>query len=178
MSAASTSLIVSLIGPDRPGLVEQLSREITASGGNWESSRMSRLSGQFAGMVHVVIAPAALEGLESRLKNLENNGMQVSVTTTGTEAQPESSGNHCQLEVVGQDRSGIVSSITAALASAGVNVIEFETECIDAPMSGGRLFKTKASLVIPPDLDPDDLQSKLEDIANDLMVEIDLNCSI
>ncbi len=129
-------------------------------------------------MVHVVIAPAALEDLEVRLKNLESNGMQVSITATGTETQAESSGNHCQLEVIGQDRSGIVSSITAALASSGVNVIEFETDCIDAPMSGGRLFKTKAFLVIPSNLDPDDLQSKLEDIANDLMVEIDLNCSI
>lgn len=137
---------------------------------------MARLSGQFAGMVHVVIDASALADLEARLSKLGGDGMQISVTTS--EPQSEDSGNHCQLEVIGQDRSGIVSSISSALASAGVNVIEFETDCVDAPMSGGRLFKAVASLVIPADLEPDELKSKLEDIANDLMVEIDLSCSI
>lgn len=139
---------------------------------------MARLSGQFAGMVHVVIATSSLGDLESRLQSLESDGLQISIIATETEGGTEDCGNHCRLEVVGQDRSGIVSSISAALANAGVNVIEFETDCVDAPMSGERLFKARASLVIPSDLDPDDLQSKLEDIANDLMVEIDLNCSI
>ncbi len=139
---------------------------------------MARLSGQFAGMVHVVIATSSVEDLETRLKSLESDGLQISVTATGTETRSGESGNHCRLEVIGQDRSGIVSSITAALASAGVNVIEFETDCVDAAMSGERLFKATASLVIPLDLEPDNLKSKLEDIANDLMVEIDLSCSI
>jgi len=175
------SLIVNLTGPDRPGLVEALSQAIRNAGGNWESSRMARLSGQFAGMVHVVIPDSSLADLEARLQNLEGSEMHISITKVKSQSDAtgdDSAGERCQLEVVGQDRIGIVSSITSLLAAAGVNVIEFETDCVDAPISGGRLFKATASLVIPPGLHPDELQSNLESIGSDLMVEVVLSCPV
>ncbi len=74
------SVIVSVIGPDRPGLIDRLSSVIVSAGGNWEDSRMLRLAGQFAGMVQVVVAEEALPSLESGLSQLEGEGLQAGST--------------------------------------------------------------------------------------------------
>ena len=52
-----TDLVLTLIGPDRPGLVESLAKRVTAHGGNWVESRMAHLAGQFAGILRVEVPP-------------------------------------------------------------------------------------------------------------------------
>lgn len=175
-SNSPISLVVNLIGADRPGLVDRLSHAISESGGNWESSRMVRLAGQFAGMVHVVIREEDLENLESRIETLRTGeGLQITLVRTGNEesASAETAPVPFRLEVVGQDRPGIVSTISHALATAGANVIELATDCTNAPWSGERLFKAIATVMPPESASPDDLKVQIEAIATDLMVEIE-----
>ena len=74
-----TSLIVSVIGPDRPGLIEKIASVITAASGNWEGSRMLRLAGQFSGMVQVVIAEDALPELNAALAELEKSNLHIRI---------------------------------------------------------------------------------------------------
>lgn len=167
-----TTIIVSVIGPDRPGLIEQLSSVIVAASGNWEGSRMIRLAGQFSGMVQVVIAEEALPAFHEALAVLEQSGLQTRVHHAGENETTPKSGTALSLEVVGQDRQGIVSAISGTLARLGVNVIELATDCIQAPWSGERLFKTEAGLVLPAGLDADILRQEVEAIAPDLMVEV------
>jgi glycine cleavage system regulatory protein len=167
-----TSVIVSVIGPDRPGLIDRLSSVIVSAGGNWEDSRMLRLAGQFAGMVQVVLAEEALASLESGLSRLEGEGLQARLHRAGLPADDSGSARVFDLEVVGQDRQGIVSAISGALARLGVNVVELATECGDAPWSGGRIFKTHARLHCPDPLDTGALREAVEAIAHDLMVEL------
>lgn len=167
-----TSVIVSVIGPDRPGLIDRLSSVIVSAGGNWEDSRMLRLAGQFAGMVQVVVAEEALPALESGLSRLEGEGLQARLHRTGLSTDESGSGRAFDLEVVGQDRQGIVSAISGALARLGVNVVELATDCGDAPWSGGRIFKTHARLHCPDRLDTGALREAVEAIAHDLMVEL------
>ena len=76
------------------------------------------------------------------------------------------------LEIVGDDRPGIVRQITRALANQGVNVEELSTECVSAPMSGEMLFKARARLGIPARCDVAALRAELEKTAGDLMVDI------
>lgn len=167
------SLIVNIVGPDRPGLVEKLSTAINSSAGNWESSRMIKLAGQFAGMVQVVAAERDYADLEEKLTELEKFGMQVSVLNAGSvEAVEKETGKTYILEVVGQDRPGIVAAISKALADSGANVVELATDCSDAPWSGERLFKTHAAVVAPEDVTPEELRDRIEAIAIDLMVEV------
>jgi glycine cleavage system regulatory protein len=78
------------------------------------------------------------------------------------------------LELMGQDRPGIVRKLTQALASRGVNVEELHTECVSAPMSGEPLFKARARLQVPADFSIDDLRQELERIAADMMVDVTL----
>tara|TARA_R110002096_G_scaffold82164_10_gene191147 strand:- start:3495 stop:4028 length:534 start_codon:yes stop_codon:yes gene_type:complete len=166
------SLIVSVVGSDRPGLVEQLSTAITTAGGNWEGSRLVRLGGQFAGMVQVIIPDSELASLESSLAGLEETGLKVTTVHSGQTSTATESASVYLLEVVGQDRPGIVRTIASALASEGVNVIELATDCRQAPMSGECLFHTNAKLLIPESVDSDDLRARIEEIATDLMVEL------
>ena len=136
---------------------------------------MSRLGGQFAGILRVEV-PSELEAeLVAALKRLDSRGLAVVVTPDSIDLPVEvSSARLSVLEVVGQDRPGIVSQIARVLASYGVNVEELQSECSSAAMSGETLFKARAKLSIPDTCDAGEIRRKLEKIAEDLIVEISL----
>lgn len=168
-----TSLLVSIVGPDRPGLVEQLSRVVTDAGGNWEGSRLIQLGGQFAGIVQVIVPQDSADALAKELEQLSGSGLTVSVLHSGeSTATAQPSGQVETLEVVGQDRSGIVAAISETMAKENVNVIELATDCLEAPWSGERLFHTTATVALPEELSIESLIEKIEEIAGDLMVEL------
>ncbi|MBC8096033.1 MAG: glycine cleavage system protein R [Akkermansiaceae bacterium] len=167
------SLVMTVIGQDRPGLVESVASLVAEHGGNWLESRMARLGGQFAGIVHVEVPAENEKPLTSALTELASRGLKVVVHSE--ESQPAADRLPISLlEIVGQDRPGIVRQITQALAAFGVNVEEFETECASAAMSGETLFKARAKLSIPVSCDVAALRRQLEKIAGDLIVEISL----
>lgn len=164
----SRSLVLTVIGPDRPGIVDQLSRAVNDAGGNWLESSMSRLAGQFAGILRVEAEAAQLESLRAAIDALP--GLRV-IVDEGTEDEPPK-GVH--LEVVGSDRPGIVRQIAGKLAGHGVNVLRLETTRTGAPWSGGALFRANALVALPRELSLDTLRADLEAIALDLMVEVKL----
>ena len=171
------SLIITIIGPDRPGLVESLSRAVSEHDGNWTSSRMARLAGQFAGILHVTLPNDSAEPLRNALESLAGDDLRVVIARgagDATEAGREADLT-LKLDLVGQDRPGIVREISRALAGHGINVEELATECESAPWSGETLFRTQATLAAPADADLDALRGDLEAIAHDLMVEISLD---
>jgi glycine cleavage system regulatory protein len=166
------SLVVTVIGKDRPGLVESVSAVVESNGGSWVESRMSRLAGEFAGILRVSVPADHADALSSGLEALEAGGLRV-VVERGVEDSVDE-GRLIQLELIGSDRPGIVHKISEALAARNVNVDELDTECDGAPWSGDTLFKARARLRVPSDLDLDHLREGLEAIAGDLMVDITL----
>ena len=166
-------LVMTVIGEDRPGLVDAVAALVAEHGGNWLESRMSRLGGQFAGILRVEVPTEKEPALVAELKKLESRGLTVVVhpdqphTPTGPVRQNV-------LEIVGQDRPGIVREISHALASFGVNVEELHTECASAAMSGETLFKARARLSLPASCNVAEVRQRLERIAADLIVEISL----
>ena len=166
-------LVMTIIGQDRPGLVDSVAALVAAHGGNWLESRMSRLGGQFAGILRAEVPGENEPALVSELKNLGARGLTVVVHSD--QPKPEArSARQSVLEIVGQDRPGIVREISHALAGFGVNVEELETECASAAMSGETLFKARARLSIPESCDTAQVRQQLEKIAADLIVEISL----
>jgi glycine cleavage system regulatory protein len=165
---------LTVIGEDRPGLVERLSQLVASHGGNWEESRMARLEGRFAGILRVCVDPDRALALEAALGDLEPAGLKVTVERAGDRTGLEGY-RRLRLEVVGNDRAGIVHEIARTLARRGINVDELHTECDSAPMSGGMLFKATAALRSPPALSLDELRADLEGLANDLMVDVSLD---
>lgn len=166
------SLVMTVIGKDRPGLVESVASIVAEHGGNWLESRMSRLGGQFAGIVHVEVPPEREQAMARALKALDARGLTVVVNSDQPQAAASRRTNI--LEIVGQDRPGIVRQISHTLAESGVNVEELHSECASAAMSGETLFKARAVLNVPEACDLAKLRQNLEKIAADLIVEISL----
>lgn len=163
-------LVMTIISPDRTGLVEAVARTVADHGGNWLESRMCRLGGEFAGILRVEIPGTRKSGLLAALQKLQTNGLQIVVRDDASAAP--AAGRQTTLEIVGADRPGIVREITHALARAGVNVEEFSSEVASAPMSGEPLFKASARLRLPAQCDLAALKKDLEKIAADLLVDV------
>ena len=167
------SLVMTVIGADRPGLVDSVAGIVAEQGGNWLESRMSRLGGQFAGILRVQISAEKEAALIRSLKQLEIEGLTIVVQSDQPQSE-ESERALTYLQIVGQDRPGIVHQISHALAAHGVNVEELITECSSAAMSGETLFKAEAKLKIPSSCKLGELKRELEQIAEDLIVDLTL----
>ncbi len=166
-------LVMTVIGADRRGLVELVAKLVAERGGNWLESRMSRLGGQFAGILRVEVPSEQEQNLVRVLEDLKREGLTVVVHPDQAQA-PLAAARPNVLEIVGQDRPGIVRQISHTLAAHGVNVEELQTECTSAAMTGESLFKARARLSIPESCDVSRLRSELERIAADLIVEVSL----
>jgi glycine cleavage system regulatory protein len=164
-------LVMTMIGPDRPGLVDAVAGLVAEHEGNWLESRMSRLGGQFAGILRAEVPAAKEEALLAALKALATRGLTVVAHTEQPKASVPAS-RLSVVEIVGQDRPGIVRQISRALADYGVNVEELQTECASAAMSGETLFKARARISIPESCNAAEVRRKLEKIAEDLIVDI------
>jgi glycine cleavage system regulatory protein len=164
-------LVMTIIGPDRTGLVESVARVVAEHGGNWLESRMCRLGGEFAGILRIELPLEKRQAFIDALKTLQGRGLTV-VVRPGEAAAAALPGRPAKLEIVGHDRPGIVREITHALAGAGVNVEEFSSEVVSAPMSGETLFQAVARLQLPAGGDNAALKAELEKIADDLLVDI------
>ena len=165
-------LVLTVIAPDQPGLVEKVAQCVAGHGGNWLESRMSRMAGQFAGILRVAVPAEAYDELVAALHDLAAHGIRVLVAESGIE--PSCSWKPIHLDLVGNDRPGIVRDITGLLAELGVNLERPTTEVAPAPMSSEPLFHAEALLAVPLSLTLDVLQARLEDLADDLMVELNL----
>lgn len=166
-------LVMTVIGADRPGLVDSVAGLVAEHGGNWLESRMSRLGGQFAGILRVEVPAEREPALVAALGGLSARGLTVVIHSDQPNPAAETARLNL-LEVVGHDRPGIVSQISHALASYGVNVEELETERASAAMSGEMLFKARARLSLPPSCNAAEVRQALEKIAEDLIVDISL----
>ena len=164
-------LVMTIISPDRTGLVESVARVVAEHGGNWLESRMCRLGGEFAGILRIEIPADKKSALLDALQQLQANGLLI-VVRADQIASTAVSGKQTKLEIIGADRPGIVREITAALARASVNVEEFSSEVVSAPMSGETLFKASIRLQLPDHCDVAALKKDLEKIAADLLVDV------
>ncbi|BCD86165.1 hypothetical protein PSm6_25720 [Pseudomonas solani] len=165
-------LVLTVIAPDQPGLVERVAQCIAAHGGNWLESRMSRMAGQFAGILRVAVPAEGYDELVEGLQGLATHGIRVMLAESGIE--PSCTWKPILLDLVGNDRPGIVRDITRLLSEEGVNLERLVTEVKPAPMSSEPLFHAEALLAVPLTLSLDVLQRRLETLADDLMVELNL----
>jgi glycine cleavage system regulatory protein len=171
MAAMKTSLVLTLLGADRPGLVERVSGVVAEHGGNWLEGRMARLSGQFAGILRIECEPAAADPLAVALRGLSRDGLQVQVIVDHGAAPAGRVG--FALEVVGNDRPGIVRRVAAAVAGAGGNIEELATRLESAPMAGHPLFRATGTISLAADGDPGLLVTAIEHLGDDLAVTLE-----
>lgn len=167
-------LVLTLIGPDRPGLVESVAQVIASHGGNWLESRMAHLAGKFAGILRAEVPTERTDAVIEALRQLEARGLKV-VVEPAARAAAAGSERSMDLELVGLDRPGIVREISQLLAQHAVNVDELVTDRTSAPMSGEMLFRARARIRLPDAFDLPRLRAGLDRVASDMMVEIHLH---
>lgn len=164
-----TRVILSAAGSDRPGLTRALAEAVHSAGGNWLESHLSRLGGRYVGSVLVELEDDRLEAFEAAISTVDAVGLAVSLVPAGDE--PKAAGEHLRLELVGQDRPGIVREVTAVLADLGVNIEDFATTTENGAWSGERLFRASARLNVPPGATSDQVRDALEAISSEIMVD-------
>lgn len=169
-------LIMTILGSDRPGLVNSLAETVARHGGNWLECRMTRLAGQFAGIVRVECPDDQIDALLRELQSPGGDPSHPNLTVQAVRESIEVARPHhtIDVEVVGNDRPGIVREITAAIATAGGNIEELITNLESAPMSGHPLFRATGTISIPESVAVTKITSAIENLGGDLSVDVTL----
>jgi glycine cleavage system regulatory protein len=169
------TLILSVVGSDRPGLTEALADAVFSAGGNWLESHLSRLGGLYVGLVLVELDSGRVEALRAAVGAVDAQGLEVRIAAAAEPAPAaEAAGEVVGFAVVGQDRPGIVRQVTGVVSGLGANIEAFETRLSVEPHSGAPLFHLEARLRLPPSLTADAVQAALEAISGEIMVDVAL----
>lgn len=170
----STAILITISGPDKPGLVNALAEVVASHDANWLESRMANLGGQFAGIIRVEVSESNRDALHAALRALDSAALHVSIETV-REGRRESSAASLTLDLLGQDHPGIVRDISRVLSETGVSVQAFDSTLEEASMAGGVLFRATAQLQLPDELSAERLHDRLQELSDSLMVEISLS---
>lgn len=166
------TLILSVVGSDRPGLTQALAGAVLSVGGNWLESHLSQLGGLYVGSVLIRLETDSVDALRAALRQVDAEGLDVRIAPA-VEADA-AAGHALALSLVGQDRPGIVHQVTAVIGALGVNIEALNTRVSEEPHSGAPLFHLDARLRLPPALKADSVQLSLEAISSEIMVDISL----
>jgi glycine cleavage system regulatory protein len=172
------SIVLTVIGKDKPGLVEATAKVVADHGANWVESRMAHLAGQFAGILHVEVERDRVSQLVTDLKGLNQLGLESIIHSDTDKYSDAELGNSREgltfrLDLLGQDQPGIVRQISQVLATHCVNVEQFQSERIRAANTGQALFRASAQLHLPTSTEERNLRQALEHVAADMMVDLE-----
>ncbi len=162
--------VLSVAGSDRPGLTRTLAAAVLAAGGNWLESHLSRLGGLYVGSVLVELAAEGVEPLRAAVAAVDAEGLEVRIAPAFAEAGE--TGEALALDLVGRDRPGIVSQVTAALSALGANIEAFDTRLSVEPHSGAPLFHLAARVRLPAGVTATAAQAALEALSGEIMVDL------
>ncbi|MGN7211395.1 glycine cleavage system protein R [Brachybacterium paraconglomeratum] len=170
-----TTYVLTAIGDDRPGLVAALAAAVGEHGGNWVDSQLALLAGKFAGIVQVDLPDEQAQSFLDALPALaEEVGLSVDAATGGG-AVAEEPRAALRLHLLGQDRTGMIREVSSALRSQGATIDGLRSWTREAPEGGGMLFEAEAEVRLPADADEDGIRGALEQIAAELMVDLELD---
>ena len=172
--AGPAQLVVTVMGRDRPGIVRQLAERAQRYGANWASSRMSRIAGEFAGTVHLEVPAAAVGPLTEALQGLDTAGLKLMIAASDAANSTPPGFRRLALELVGEDRVGIVSQVTSMLAARGISIASLQTELVGSGSAAVSSFKIAAQLLVPSAQDVAALQRELGTLAQEMRLDITL----
>jgi glycine cleavage system transcriptional repressor len=170
-----SQLIITAVGPDRPGLAGELTGHLHDHKANLLDSRMVNLRGQFA-MLILLEAPAeSAAKLEKGLAEFGRKiGLTISLTQQSATSKPASGGLRFKLKTYSLDQPGIVARLTGVLRNHGVNIEELSAWQASAAFAGSPLFQTEMQLTVPPTVAVRQLRADLETLCNEINCDFDL----
>jgi len=171
---SETQMVLTAVGPDRPGIVQAISSAIYESGANIEDSRMAVLAGDFALIVLFSGSPDSVEKVTASGRDLEKKldfNIHFRPATPGRKEQEQTV---FSLSVIGPDQPGIVNRISSILAENGVNVESLESRYTAAAFSGAPLFEVRAEVALRDAAGADVLEKALGPACEDMNLSLDL----
>ncbi len=167
-------VVITAIGPDKPGLVGEFTRPIFAAGANVADSRMVNLRGQFAILLLVEGADSVLTAVrESLPRAAEAIGLRVTFTTQADGAL-QKSGVPYKLKTYSMDQPGIVHRVSTLLQQHHVNIESLQTRLESGAFMGSPLFTMELHITVPPTVQVKGLRREIDALADTLNCEIDL----
>jgi len=167
-------IIITILGADQPGLVSSLSEVLEDHKANWSESRMAHLAGKFAGILLVSVADSNIEALTVALDKLQSNDLNIQLETAQS-SDISSASKTLNIEIMCQDRIGIINDVTEVLAKLHVNIEELDSTVKEASMAGGMLFSANLRLGLPDNISAYDVEDCLSEVSDQLMIDINLS---
>lgn len=165
-------------GKDRPGIVADIAEIIYENKCNLEDSNMGRLADEFT---LILLLAGSGDDLQDRLsrecRRLEREKDVYVFIRPLDYQQPKLApgGNIHTIEVEGIDQAGIVYKVARLLAEERINIETLQSTKKFSPNSGTALYVMDITADIPKAISLDALQDKLDQLANELHVDIQLN---
>jgi glycine cleavage system transcriptional repressor len=172
MEAMTQHTILTATGPDRPGLVDEVSEFLFELGANIEDSRMVNLRGQFA----MVVLFSGGEGVRAKTEaNIaafaQKLSMHVDLTPVkAREAAPVAAMPY-RLTATAMDQAGLVHEISHLLRAANANIESMETKLSAAPITGAPMFEMELVMAVPTGTPIGKLREELDKLCNELNVD-------
>jgi len=172
--ADTNHLILTAVGPDRVGLVENISQFIARHGCNIEDSKMAVFCGEFAVIVLIGGDAKQLATIASDYREIESEtGLTISTKTPAARAAAQAFLPY-KLTASCMDHPGIVYRISNVLSGMGVNIEAMETKTYAAPISGTPIFQLEADLAVPVTTNINQLRDRFSEIQRDENIDIEL----
>lgn len=166
------SLIITVLGEDQPGLVNAISEILESHNGGWTESRMAHLAGKFAGILQVSAPQENIQALTEALDDLQNEKLNIQLEVANNTRQVTTT--TLDVELLCQDRLGIIKDITEVLTRLNVNIEELDSHVKEASMAGGLLFSAELKLGLPENVSVDTVEEALEEMSDQFMIDIKL----
>jgi glycine cleavage system transcriptional repressor len=172
-----TQLVFTAVGPDRPGIVGELSGHLQAAGGNILDSRMVNLRGQFALVMLLECPQPQAEQLQRSLPDAARRmGLSLAITPQSPAAAPVA-GVPMKLKTYSMDQPGIVHRITSLLHTHGVNIEDLTSRQESAPFMGTPLFLMEMRVTVPATIPMRKLRQELETLCDSLNCTLDFEAA-
>jgi len=166
--------VFTAIGPDRVGIVDDLSGLVVSHGGNIEESKMAVLGGEFAAVMLISMEPTALADLGGAVPALQEKlGLRLELKAT-CKQESAATGRPYILETVSLDTPGIVHAVTAIIKTYGINIEELETATQPAPWTGAPMFRMRATIILAPQVSVAKLKADLAVLESERDLDISL----
>jgi glycine cleavage system transcriptional repressor len=159
-----TSLAITVVGHDRPGIIAQAAKVLSQCGMNLEDSSMTLLRGHFA-MTLICAGEADADQVEAALQPLVKGSLDVTVREVPEEPDLPPLGSTYLVTVHGADRLGIVARLASVIAQAGGNITDLTTRL------SGTLYVLLAEVDLPRSADVATLQAQLREVSTELGVD-------
>jgi glycine cleavage system regulatory protein len=166
-----TTLVLTIVGDDRAGLVASVADIVRSHGGNWENSQLAELSGAFAGIVEISVPADRADEMREALSVLDGL-LTIGIHAGDGEARDAAPARRLTITVLGNDHPGIVRDVTSVFSSHGISIDRMTTETRDAAMSGGRLFEATVAASVPDSVDLAAVEEELQRLAAEIQLDV------